>query len=57
MRTEDQKTRARLRREAYRLAQETYDREVSYDRLVVIRDRLRAIDEVLSSRVARPQGS
>lgn len=47
MRTEDQKTRARLRREAYRLAQETYDRDVSYERLVEIRDRLLVIDHLI----------
>lgn len=47
MRTPEQKAKDRLRREAYRLAQETYDRDVTDERLVEIRDRLLVIDQII----------
>jgi hypothetical protein len=39
-----QKTKRKLKLEAYRLAGETYDHSVSFERLVEIRDRLAEID-------------
>jgi len=45
------KDRQRLRREAFRLARETYDDEVSYERLIAIRDRLAAIDSLIYCRL------
>lgn len=41
------KTRQMLKREANRLARETYDDGVTFDRLVQIRDRLAQIDTEL----------
>jgi hypothetical protein len=41
------KTRQLLTREANRLARESYDDGVTYDRLVAIRDRLAEIDAAL----------
>ena len=41
------KTRQLLSREANRLARESYDDGVSFDRLVQIRDRLAEIDAAL----------
>lgn len=40
----DRKQRQRLTREANKLARETFDRDVSFERLVEIRDRLALID-------------
>jgi len=47
MRTPQQKAKDRLRREAYRLVQQTYDRDVADGRLVEICDRLLVIDQIL----------
>lgn len=44
------KTRQLLKREAYRLARESYDDGVSFDRLVAIRDRLAEIDAAIYGR-------
>ena len=43
----DRKQRQRLKREGYRLARETFDSDVNYERLVEIRDRLTRIDTEL----------
>lgn len=50
MKTAEQKVRGRLRRKAYRLAQETYDPNVTDERLVEIRDRLQVIDDLIYGR-------
>ena len=39
--------RQRLTREANRLARETFDRDVTPERLVIIRDRLAQIDAII----------
>lgn len=46
----DRKQRQRLTREANRLASETFDRDVSFERLVEIRDRLARIDAEIYGR-------
>lgn len=46
----DRRQRQRLKREGFRLARETFDSDVSYERLVEIRDRLTRIDAELYGR-------